>query len=164
MFRDLHFERFVRTDQPIFAWAEQLHDGLTLFRDWAHWDHVEQHVIESQTEMALHFLREKTGGGAAAWQEWESQYRHTLAAVIDTLSRYHARQAAASSESLARQLDDKVPALKTSPALSQKALRVLLNIPGLDCVLLGMRRPQYVEDGIAALRSEAISEVYAALE
>ncbi len=161
--RELHFERFIRTDQPVFAWAEQLHDGLTLFRDWSHWDHVKQHVIESQTEMAFHFLREKAND-APAWQEWESQYRHALAAVIDTLSRFHARKTAASSEALARQLDEKVPVLKTSPALSQKALRVLLNVPGLDCVLLGMRRPQYVEDGIAALRSEAVSEVYTALE
>ncbi len=163
LFRELHFESSVRTDQPIFAWAEQLQDGLTLFRDWSHWDHVKQHVIESQTEMALHFLREKAGG-AAAWQEWESQYRHTLAAVIDTLSRYHARQAAASSEALARQLDEKVPALKTSPGLSQKALRVLLNIPGLDCVLLGMRRPQYVQDGIAALQGDAIDDAMPALQ
>ncbi|MCI0692929.1 aldo/keto reductase [candidate division KSB1 bacterium] len=162
VFRELHFERFVRTDQPVFAWAEQLQDGLTLFRDWAHWDHVKQHVIESQTEMALHFLREKAGGGAAVWQEWESQYRHALAAVIDTLSRYHARGAAASSETLARQLDEKVPALKTSLRLSQKALRVLLNIPGLDCVLLGMRRPQYVEDGIVALQNDPIKDVFPA--
>jgi aryl-alcohol dehydrogenase-like predicted oxidoreductase len=164
LFRELHFERFVRTEQPIFAWAEQLHDGLTLFRDWAHWDHVKQHVIESQTEMALHFLREKAGSDAAAWQEWENQYRHALAAMIDTLSRYHSRKAAASSESLARQLDEKVPALKTSPELSQKALRVLLNIPGINCVLLGMRRRQYVVDGIAALKSDAIGDVMPALQ
>ncbi len=163
LFGELHLERFVRTDQPIFAWAEQLQDGLTFFRDWAHWDHVKQHVIESQTEMALHFLREKAGDGAAAWQEWENQYRHALAAVIDTLSRYHARKAAASSEALARQLDEKVPALKTSPVLSQKALRVLLNVPGLDCVLLGMRRPQYVEDGVAALRAEYVGDIFPAL-
>jgi uncharacterized protein len=163
VFRELHFERFVRTDQPIFAWAEQLQDGLTLFRDWSHWDHVKQHMIESQTEMALHFLREKSNG-APAWQEWESQYRDALTAVIATLSRYHARQAAASSEALARQLDEKVSALKTSPELSQKALRVLLNVPGLDGVLLGMRRPQYVEDGIAALQNDAISDVMPALQ
>jgi hypothetical protein len=136
---------------------------LTLFRDWAHWDHVKQHVIESQTEMALHFLREKAGDGAAAWQEWENRYRHALAAVIDTLSRYHARKAATPSETLARQLDEKVPALKTSPTLSQKTLRVLLNIPGLDCVLLGMRRPQYVEDGSAALRSAPVNDIIPAL-
>jgi hypothetical protein len=41
---------------------------------------------------------------------------------------------------------------------------VLLNIPGLDCVLLGMRRPQYVEDGIAALQGDAIDDVMPALQ
>ncbi len=162
LFRELGFERFVRADRPIFEWAVQLQDGLTLFRDWTHWDHVKQHVIESPTEMALHFLREKSSG-APAWHEWESRYRHALAAVIDTLSRHHARTAAASSASLARQLDEKIPALKTSPALSQKALRVLLNFPGIDCVLLGMRRPEYLEDGIAALRSAPVNDIIPAL-
>jgi hypothetical protein len=121
-------------------------------------------VIESQTETALHFLREKAGDGAAAWVEWETSYRRCLAAIADTLSRYHAQKAAASSESLARQLDEKVPALKASPTLSQKALRVLLNVPGLDCVLLGMRRPQYVHDGIAALQNDVIGDVMPALQ
>jgi len=41
---------------------------------------------------------------------------------------------------------------------------VLLNVPGLDCVLLGMRRPPYVEDGLAALRTERIDNVWPALQ
>jgi hypothetical protein len=137
--------------------------GLSLFQDWAHWDHVKQHLIEPQTEVALHFLREKTYG-TSIWQEWETSYRTALNAAIATLSKYHGRKSQAFSEDLARQLDAKVPALKTSPALSQKALRVLLNISGLDCVLLGMRRPQYVEDGLAALRASSIDNVFPALK
>jgi len=164
VFRELNFARFVKEDRPIFAWAEQLLEGLALFQNWAHWDHVKQHVIEPQTEMTLNFFREKAAGGAAIWQEWEAQYRRALAAVMTTLARVHARDAAAASQQLAPQLDDAVPALKTSPALSQKALRVLLNIPGLDCVLLGMRRPPYVEDGLAALRAESIAAVWPALQ
>jgi hypothetical protein len=160
LFQQLHLERFIRTDRPIFVWAEHLRDGLLLFQDWAHWDHVKQHVIEPQTETALHFLREKAAGGAPAWQEWEAGYRRALAAVVATLSKYYAREAAAFSENLSRQLDAKVPALSASPSLSQKALRVLLNIPGLDGVLLGMRRPQYVEDGLAALRAERVNNVF----
>jgi len=162
LFHELNFARFIKDERPIFAWSEQLREGLTLFQNWAHWDHVKQHVIEPQTEMALHFLREKANG-AAAWDLWETHYRSCLAAVMDTLARYHARDAAAASERLSRQLDEAVPELKTSPALSQKALRVLLNISGLHCVLLGMRRPQYVEDGLAALRSDSISDVIPAL-
>jgi len=163
VFHELNFERFVKADRPIFAWGEHLQDGLTLFQNWAHWDHVKQHVIEPQTETALHALREKAGG-AAKWEVWETFYRGCLAAVIDTLSRYHGRDAAADADRLSRQLDEAVPGLKTSPALSQKALRVLLNVPGLDGVLLGMRRPQYVEDGVAALRAERINNILPAIQ
>jgi hypothetical protein len=163
VFRELNFARFVKEDRPILVWAEQLTEGLSLFQNWAHWDHVKQNVIEPQTEMALHFFREKAGG-AAIWQEWEAQYRRALAAVMETLARVHAREAAATSQQMAQQLDETVPGLKTLPALSQKALRVLLNVPGLDCVLLGMRRPPYVEDGLAALRVERIDNILPALQ
>jgi hypothetical protein len=163
LFRQFDFRRFLKDDRPVFAWSDQLREGLALFQNWAHWDHVKQHVIEPQTETALHFLREKANQ-AVVWQEWEANYRQSLAAVMDTLSRYHARDAAAAADQLSQQLDAAVPALKTTPALSQKALRVLLNIPGLDGVLLGMRRPQYVEDGVAALRAERIDQVQQALQ
>jgi hypothetical protein len=162
LLRQLDLDRFVGENQQIFVWADHLREGLSLFKGWSHWDHVKQHMIEPQTEMALHFLREKVDG-STAWQEWESRYRRCLAAVVDTLSRYHARDAAVLSEKLSRQLDAAVPALTASPALSQKALRVLLNTPGLDCLLLGMRRPRYVEDGIASLRAEVVRDVLPAL-
>jgi len=162
LFRELNFARFVKDDRPIFAWSEQLREGLALFQNWAHWDHVKQNVIEPQTEMALRFLREKANN-VAAWREWEINYRRALTAVVDTLSRYHARDAAAATERLSRQFDEAVPELKTSPALSQKALRVLLNISGLNCVLLGMRRPKYVEEGLAALRAARIDDVRPAM-
>jgi hypothetical protein len=158
VFHELHFGRFVKADRPIFAWADHLREGLTLFQNWAHWDHVKQHVIEPQTETTLHALREKAGG-AAKWDVWETFYRDCLAAVIDTLSRYHGRDAAVDAGRLSRQLDEAVPGLETSPTLSQKALRVLLNALGIDCVLLGMRRPAYVEDGTMALRAERIDQV-----
>jgi len=164
VFRELNFARFMKDDRPIFAWAEQLSEGLALFQNRAHWDHVKQHVIEPQTEMTLHFFREKVKDGATLWQEWEAQYRRALAAVLDTLARVHARDAAVAAQQLAPQLDDAVPALKTSPALSQKALRVLLNVPGLNCILLGMRRPPYVEDGLAALCAEPIARIWPALQ
>jgi aryl-alcohol dehydrogenase-like predicted oxidoreductase len=163
LFHELNLGRFVKEDQQIFAWADHLQEGLSLFQNWAHWDHAKQHVIEPQTETALYFLREKVKG-SAVWQEWESSYRQALAAVMDTLAHYHTREAAAFSEQLANRLDAAVPALKTSPSLSQKALRVLLNVPGLDGVLLGMRRPQYVEDGVAALRAGRINNILPAMQ
>ena len=163
LFAELNFARFVQIERPIFAWSEQLGDGLRVFKNWAHWDHVKQNVIEPQTEMALHFFREKSGS-AALWQEWETQYRAALAAVLTTLAQVHAREAAADSQQLAAQLDAAVPALQATPALSQKALRVLLNVPGVDGVLLGMRRTPYVEDGLTALRAERIDHVWSALK
>jgi aryl-alcohol dehydrogenase-like predicted oxidoreductase len=39
--------------------------------------------------------------------------------------------------------------------LSRKALAILTNTKGVTCVLSGMRRPNYVDDSLGALRSSA---------
>jgi aryl-alcohol dehydrogenase-like predicted oxidoreductase len=40
-------------------------------------------------------------------------------------------------------------------SLSRKALAILTNTKGVTCVLSGMRRPNYVDDSLGALRSPA---------
>ena len=149
--------RLQRLDQ-IFNWAAQLEDGLHCFRDWAHWDQVRQYTIAPHTERVLHFLRKFTEN-AQPWREWERRYRAALNAVMQTLSALHSRDAAERSLALSKKLEGHVPELASTPPLSQKALRVLLNTNGLDVALLGMRRVEYVADGLYALRAEPITNI-----
>jgi aryl-alcohol dehydrogenase-like predicted oxidoreductase len=141
-----------------FRWAEQLQEGMHLFRDWGHWDDVKQHLIEPQTERALHILRNSTEN-ARMLTRWESGFRRALSDVISTLSAFYARGVADRSQQLSGDLDRAIPELRNSPSLSQKALRVLLNTEGIDAVLLGMRRRPYVEDGLQALLSPPLANI-----
>jgi aryl-alcohol dehydrogenase-like predicted oxidoreductase len=50
---------------------------------------------------------------------------------------------------VATALSEFCPALKSSPTLSRKCVRIYLSLTGIDTVLLGMRRPQYVDDALA---------------
>ncbi|MGH7492667.1 MAG: aldo/keto reductase [bacterium] len=147
-----------RNFEHAFHWAEQLQEGLRLFRDWGHWDYVKQHIIEPQTELALQRLRDSAAGGQVL-SAWESRYRLALSGVIDTLSAFYARGVAERSQRLSEDLDRALPELRSSPALSRKALRVLWNTNGIDAVLLGMRRKHYVEDGLQALLSPPVSDI-----
>ncbi len=147
----------------IFNWAEQLEGGLHLFRDWAHWDHVKQYTITPHNERALHFLRNFTRA-AETWIVWEKRFRSALNTVLQTLSAVHSRSAAEKSRALHTDLNQSAPELAATPSLSQKALRVLLNTEGLDVVLLGMRRQEYVEDGLQALRAQPAQNLMAAYQ
>ncbi len=143
-------------------WAEQLQEGLHLFRDWGHWDYAKQYMIEPQSERALHVLRDLTGS-APAWVDWESRFRRALSSVVNTLTAFYSRRSVAdNSQRWSAQLSTVVPGLKSSNTLSQKALRVLLNTNGIDAVLLGMRRTPYVADGLQALQASPLSNVESA--
>ena len=41
--------------------------------------------------------------------------------------------------------------------LSRKSLAVLANTPGVDCVLNGMRHPDYVDDALGILKFPAFA-------
>ncbi len=142
----------------IFCWAKQLEGALHFFRGWAHWDHARQYTLAPHLERALHFLRTLTDN-AQPWRAWENRYRSALATVLQTLTAVHSREAAEAARELSVRLNEHVPELASSSSLSQKALRVLLNTNGLDVTLLGMRRVEYVDDGLQALRAEPITKI-----
>ena len=52
-------------------------------------------------------------------------------------------------------VDPFLPPAFRAESLSRKALAVLTNTKGVTCVLTGMRRPNYVDDSLGALRSPA---------
>jgi aryl-alcohol dehydrogenase-like predicted oxidoreductase len=147
-----------RNIEPAFHWAEQLQEGLRLFRDWGHWDYVKQHMIEPQTERALHILRNLVENEQALGA-WEDRFRAAWLGVMNTLSAFYARSEAQRSQSLSADLDRALPGLRSSSTLSQRALRVLWNTNGIDAVLLGMRRMPYVEDGLQALLAPSLSDI-----
>lgn len=76
----------------------------------------------------------------------QSAFRNALDALLGLLDARNR----ATLASLVDRFDERHPELAERP-LSQKALRVALDTPGIDVVLNGMRRPPYVADGLEAL-------------
>lgn len=150
-FPDIPRENF----QKVFSMAESLQDALHLFQSWEHWDHVRQNIIIPQSFSTLNYLRDKMSRDEE-WTVWAGKYAEALMELLDAIDLYFENQAQQRSQKLAAFLEEAEPLLTGSPTLSQKALRVVSSLPGVDCVLLGMRRVPYVEDAFAALQQEPV--------
>lgn len=73
-------------------------------------------------------------------------YRNQLIRLADTPVR---------SPEVHAHVDPFLPPAFRAESLSRKALAILTNTKGVTCVLSGMRRPNYVDDSLGALRSPA---------
>ena len=143
--------------ERVFSVSEQLGNALEAFQNWEHWDHVKQSMVVPQNFSYLHFLNEKWLDNSK-WKEWSESYVQGLSNFLDTITRQYENQAQKRSKEIFGTLDKLAPNLKTSETLSQKTLQILTAVPGIDCVLLGMRSTHYVEDAFAALTQSAISQ------
>jgi aryl-alcohol dehydrogenase-like predicted oxidoreductase len=94
-----------------------------------------------------------------AWQGWRNRYLPELEATLAAFRGRAARQSQAVSERVAATINPHLPLARTEESLSRKALWVLASTPGVTCVLLGMRRPAYVTDGMAILSWPPLQEV-----
>lgn len=89
------------------------------------------------------------------FERWVQSY----AMALENLSRAMLEHAAAAEHrhaaDLRQRLSGRVPEAWRGQSLSQMALRTVLTVPGVSCVLNGMRRPEYVRDSLGALTEPA---------
>ncbi len=142
--------------EKLFALSRQLDNALSYFQDWEQWDHVRQNLLFPQTMNSLSYLSQGISGDA--WEKWRDAYATMAIAFFEAISRKYENQAQERSIKFSGKLKSLNGDLATSPSLAQQALRVLVSTPGVDCVLLGMRQVGYVEDALAALKSDPIPE------
>jgi len=143
--------------ERVFSVSEQLSNALHAFQNWEHWDHVKQNRVVPQNFSYLHFLNEKWLDNSK-WKQWSESYVKDLSNFLDTITKQYENKAQKRSKEISVELDKLAPDLKATETLSQKTLQVLTSVPGIDCVLLGMRSTRYVEDAFVALTQPAISQ------
>jgi len=140
-----------------FSLSKQLERALSAYQSLEHWDHVKQNVIVPQNLSLLSYLNH-TLADEHGWPKWAESYTKALTDFLDAINRQYENEAQERSLQLSGKLKSLVEELANSATLSQQALRVLMSAPGIDCVLLGMRRTPYVEDALEALKAPAVPE------
>ena len=141
----------------LFSWGEQLEGLEGRAQSVEHWQAIQDQQILPRLYHAVESLRAGLPEGPAAFLEsWLLRY---LPALGDLLALFRSDAAARSrqrSDSIAARLDPALPAWLRSQSLSRKALHSVASVPGVSCVLNGMRRPEYVADAMEVLKWEPL--------
>lgn len=142
------------------ALREFISVGLTLQRYWATFGSIEQYndVLTEHFAPRLAFcaqyLREQ---GAQEHIDWYAGYVAHARALLHAVGSWYARPA----RERARRFREAIVARTgpgTSGSLSALAIRLLLGVDGVDSVLVGMRREEYVDDVLTALRQGKLGD------
>jgi hypothetical protein len=143
-----------------FRWAEQLPALRGQVQGLEHWRQIEGGMIGPMvTEVVRQLDQALTGPLAGVWQDWRGRYLPELEAALAAFRAEAARQSQGESERVAAAINPFLPLTRAGESLSRKALWILASTPGVTCVLLGMRRPAYVSDGMAILAWPPLPDV-----
>jgi hypothetical protein len=92
------------------------------------------------------------------WDAWWNRFADILPPVLEDVGRYVGSSQQAVSDEVRSQLElAGYPA--TGESLSRMAANVLLRLDGVSSVLVGMRRPEYVEDSMGAVALEPVDSL-----
>jgi len=154
--------------QDYFKWADELSRIRPLIQNLEHWEQIEYQMIGPHINQVLRALTQHFSGDLAdQWQQWRDRYLPELLRLLRELRREATVKSREKTAAVTRLIDPLLPALHRSESLSRKALWVLTSTPGVTCVLNGMRTPDYVQDSLAVLGWQPLSDarpVYAAMK
>jgi aryl-alcohol dehydrogenase-like predicted oxidoreductase len=127
--------------------------GHTIRQHWMDFGSIEHfHDVMSQhfaprLGFVSQYLRQR---GDERNINWYADYLNNARALLHTVSCYYSGEA----QDRARRIRERIASVVEIPAdesLSALSIRLLLGVEGVDCVLVGMRRGDYVEDVLHAL-------------
>jgi len=120
--------------------------------DRLHWEQIAgQYFIPRVNMLVASLARALTPGREADWRAWWDRCVPLIGNLTREIGRRAAQKNRGPARAIASTLDPALPDARRSEPLSRKALWVLTSTPGVSCVLLGMRRREYVEDALPVL-------------
>jgi aryl-alcohol dehydrogenase-like predicted oxidoreductase len=93
-----------------------------------------------------------------AFQKWLEEFAPRINSLLAEVERYLAAGQQGVSDQIRQRLQQ-AGYPDANDSLSQMALRVLAGLDGLSCVLVGMRRAEYVEDVMEIADRELIDSL-----
>jgi aryl-alcohol dehydrogenase-like predicted oxidoreductase len=125
-----------------------LEDIVPQLQSEAHWEqaagpYVIQPLQAWLKEMQANFAHDMR------WQAWVQELAAMINPLFEEIGRFLGGQEQPTSDRVRAGLR-KAGYPETGETLSRMALNVLVSTPGVDCVLNGMRRVEYVEDAMGA--------------
>jgi hypothetical protein len=156
------------SDRPenFLRWGDQLAAVRSRVASVTYWESIEWQVRGLTARVVRALDGGIAGDLAACWRGWRDRYLPALDQLLDGFRAEAAGRSQLQSRAVGAVLDPLLPADRRGAPLSQKALWVLASTPGVSTVLVGMRRPAYVDDATAILAWPPLDEprpIYEAL-
>ncbi len=131
-----------------FRFGSELRQAAVAVSGLPHWEQIEAYRVMPRLQSLLRALDGALAGPAGReWQQWRERYLPALRGLLDAV---RSQAAAKSREALQPVREGLLHHAPTVAPTSRLALRALLAAPGVSCVLVGMRRPAWVDDALAA--------------
>jgi uncharacterized protein len=136
----------------LFAWGDRIVEIEPRVLSLVQWQEIEAHVIAPELGKILHALDGALSGELAErFRDFRARYLRDLEGLFLAMRQRAADRSATRLATIRDAISPHLePSLRVEP-LSRQALAALRGLPGLTCVLLGARKPTYVEDALAAL-------------
>jgi aryl-alcohol dehydrogenase-like predicted oxidoreductase len=136
-----------------FEWSAPVRNAYPRMKLREQWNLALETQIYPHLEGAARFVTQNLPDKRQRqdFTRWFPAYCRKLEAVAGFISEWLGRADYDRSRSLHERLEPLLEGRLRGLPLSQKALLPLLSLPGVSCVLNGMRRPSYVEDSTGAL-------------
>jgi aryl-alcohol dehydrogenase-like predicted oxidoreductase len=136
-----------------FDWATQVRTVLPHLESMDGWLQLVQQQVYPQIQQALTATAQALQGTANLdpLERWTQAYAMALQNLSRAIQEHVADAEYGRALALREKLTALVPPSWTALSLSEMALRAAATVPGVTCVLNGMRRPEYVRDSLGAL-------------
>jgi aryl-alcohol dehydrogenase-like predicted oxidoreductase len=141
------------------AWAHILKENMNRLSELGYWRDVLQYQIGPSLKLNLATLNKTPD-----FSDWSKSYERASSSLFNSFTEYLETMASRRSSHLASVLNKAAPELKSNQSLSQKAVRIYESLPGLHCVLVGMRKPAYVKDMLGVGEPISAEKAQAALD
>lgn len=120
-------------------WAHELREPLAELSDVLSWRDFALTKIYPSIRQALARIPQESQG-------WRQAYENAIAKFLDLVTADLECLANARALLLIENLETLEPKLKTDASLSARALSVYAALPQINSVLIGMRKPAYIDD------------------
>ena len=150
---ELHLESGLASRiQAQFPAADALRQVWRTLSGYDHWREVRDSYLLPRIRGVLEFL-DTQSAGARELSAWKDAYAGALDAVLQSLGGFYAKAAARKIGRIKSALAAADPDWGGDAPLSRLAVRALRSTEGVSGVLVGMRRPEYVDDVLAELKT-----------
>jgi aryl-alcohol dehydrogenase-like predicted oxidoreductase len=159
-FVEKSLDSFAADSEGSRALKEFLAVGSVMQANWEtfetieHFNDVLSQHFAPRLGFVAQYLREN---GTQEQRDWYEHYMSGVRALIHAVGAYYSAQAQHRSDRVRARISELLPAPATG-SLSSLAVRLLLGVEGVDSVLVGMRREEYVDDVVTALRQGPIGD------